>query len=318
MKNKITFADTNLREKAEELLKNKAVNKVKTKLSEADSLKMMHELEVYQIELEMQNEEFQRSKNFDAEKIKLFHELEIHQLELEMQNEELNRTHEEAEEIAKKYTTLYDFAPTGYFTLSMDGEILELNLCGAEMLDKGRSKLINSKFGFFVSNNTKPFFQLFLDKIFITNNKETCEITLHTDGNAPIFAHLTGMVSENKEQCFLTVIDITKRKKLEEELLLKNVIFDTSIVANSISDIDGIIIEANNSFYLSWGYKSKYEVIGKTIASFFAFDDEAEVIINLLNNDGKWEGEFTAKRVDNSTFNDGISVAPRVLPVASL
>ncbi|MEI8084726.1 MAG: PAS domain S-box protein [Paludibacter sp.] len=302
MKNEITDVDTTLRQKAEKLLKKKATKKVETQLSEADSLKLIHELDVYQIELDMQTDEFQQSKLYDAERLALIHQLEAHHVELEMQNHELSLARVKAEKIAKNYSTLYDFAPTGYFTLSVDGEILELNLCGAQMLGKERSNLLNSRFAFFVSNNTKPFFQLFLDKVFITNKTETCEITIKTDGNPSIYAHVTGLISENKDQCLLTVVDITKRKKAEEELLLKNVIFDSSIAANSIADIDGIIIEVNNSFYLGWGYKSKYEVIGKSIASFFAYSSEAEQIMNSLNETGQWEGEFIAKRVDNSHF----------------
>ena len=72
----------------------------------------------------------------EADTLKLMHELEVHQIELEMQNDELQRAKEKAENIAEKYTNLYDFAPAGYFTIDKDLRICELNLSGAKMLGK--------------------------------------------------------------------------------------------------------------------------------------------------------------------------------------
>ena len=65
---------------------------------------------------------------------KLLHELQVHQIELEMQNEELIKANETAETALRKYTMLYDFAPMGYFTLEEDGTICDLNFTAAEML----------------------------------------------------------------------------------------------------------------------------------------------------------------------------------------
>src|SRR5659263_78362 len=54
---------------------------------------------------------------------RLLHELQVHQIELEMQNEELRQANEVAESALRKFTLLYDFAPMGYFTLDQDGII---------------------------------------------------------------------------------------------------------------------------------------------------------------------------------------------------
>jgi len=66
--------------------------------------------------------------------VKLIHELEAYQIKLEMQNEELALAKERAERAEEKYTELYDFAPSGYFTLTLQGIIVEMNLRGAQML----------------------------------------------------------------------------------------------------------------------------------------------------------------------------------------
>jgi PAS domain-containing protein len=143
----------------------------------------------------------------------LIHELEVHQIELEMQNEELIRAKERAEIATEKYEELYDFAPSGYFTLSPIGEILELNLNGANMLGKERSHLKNSKFGFFVSEDTRSTFNQFLDDVFNSGTKISCELVLAFNGSSPVNVFLTGIASEKGEQCFVNVVDITNVKR---------------------------------------------------------------------------------------------------------
>jgi PAS domain S-box-containing protein len=158
------------------------------------------------------------SKLSEAEILKLVHELEVHQIELEMQNEELLTAKEIAEEASEKFTELYDFAPSGYFTLSREGKISELNLTGSQMLKKERSVLVNSQFGFVVTNETKPIFNLFLEKTFKSNKKESCEVSLLTLGNQLIYVFISGIVAENNNQCHVTVIDITELKQAELKL----------------------------------------------------------------------------------------------------
>ncbi|MFH0865367.1 MAG: hybrid sensor histidine kinase/response regulator, partial [Bacteroidota bacterium] len=91
----------------------------------------------------------------EADAKKLLHELQVHQIELEMQNEELHKAYETAETALKKYTMLYDFAPMGYFTLDSDGRICDLNFTGAELLGDRRFSLVNNNFKLFVSEETK-------------------------------------------------------------------------------------------------------------------------------------------------------------------
>lgn len=156
----------------------------------------------------------------EFETLKLIHELEVHQIELELQNEELQIAREHEAELATgKYVELYDFAPTGYFTLSRKGVILELNLSGSLMLGRERSFLINTSFGYFVSNDTRLIFQQFLENLIESRSKLTCEITLSMDATfPPASIHLTGQRMENREQCFISAVDITQRKRAEDAL----------------------------------------------------------------------------------------------------
>jgi signal transduction histidine kinase len=175
-----------LRQKAERLLKTRQV-KANWQLSEAETLKLIHELQVYQIELEIQNQELLHAKYAE-----------------------------------KSAAELYDFAPSGYFKLSREGVILGINLYGAKMLDKGQQALVNSRFGFFISNDTKPVFNNFLENIFNIKNKQTCEVTLSANNDLAIYLHLTGILSENGEWANISASDITGYKQTEEIIKLKN------------------------------------------------------------------------------------------------
>jgi hypothetical protein len=83
------------------------------------------------------------SKLSETETLKLVHELQVHEMELEIQNEALVLAKVEADVATHKYIELYDFAQSGYFTLSNEGKIIGLNLKGSSMLGKERKKQIN-------------------------------------------------------------------------------------------------------------------------------------------------------------------------------
>lgn len=96
--------------------------------------------------------------------------------------------------------------------------------------------------------------------------------------------------------------DLTERKKAEEELLLKNYVFQSSIAANAIADERGYVTHVNDAYTRMWGYERNDESIGKTINVFFYVEQDAESVLQSLNTVGQWEGDFLAKRKDGSTF----------------
>jgi hypothetical protein len=165
-------------------------------------------------------EELLKHKEKKSEKVvvetdvkKLLHELQVHQIELEMQNEELREANETAEEALRNYTMLYDFAPMGYFTLGSDGTIFELNFTGAELLGEKRFSLVNSNFRLFVFEDSLSVFNKFFNKVYSGNAKESCEVMLVNNNNPLCYVYMEGIVTGEDRKCLLSVVNISGFKK---------------------------------------------------------------------------------------------------------
>lgn len=151
------------------------------------------------------------------EKLKLINELEAHQIELQLQNEELLIAKKLADSAIKKYTELYDFSPSGYFTINREGVILEANRTSAEMLLKEGKDLVNTKFRSFVTPDTRMEFDIFLERLFNLKISECCEINLQS-ATKTHFVFLTGVVAEDEHFCHISVVDITQLHLIEKAL----------------------------------------------------------------------------------------------------
>jgi len=166
----------------------------------------------------------------------IIHELQVHQIELEMQNEELIRAREESEIAHRKYKELYDFAPSGYFRLSQEDEIVELNLCASQMVGKERLNLKKSRLGFFISERTKHIYNDFLVQVVNSDRQQSCEVEFVSSGNVPIVVQLSGIASDNRENCLVTAVDITQRKVTEIELRESRELYE-DLVASQVAGI---------------------------------------------------------------------------------
>ncbi len=158
--------------------------------------------------------------------IHLVHELQVHQIELEMQNEELQQSHAQVETALQRYSDLYDFAPVGYLLLDHLGIILQANLTGANMFEVNRADLVGRRLGMFVAVPDRAVLNAFMVRAFADDAKQVCEVTLvQTLGQSQsncLFVRLEGSVPENRHECLVTVIDITERKQAEQALLENN------------------------------------------------------------------------------------------------
>ncbi len=126
----------------------------------------------------------------DGDAERLIHELQVHQIELEMQNEELRRTNAEVEAGLHRYTDLFDFAPIGYFNLAADGSILALNLAGARLLGLDRAELSGRRFSALVAQADVGRLNACLEKALSEGNREVCEVRLLRADEATAFVHV--------------------------------------------------------------------------------------------------------------------------------
>jgi PAS domain S-box-containing protein len=154
----------------------------------------------------------------EEEPQRLLHELQVHQIELEMQNEELRRVRDVAESLLEKYKDLYDFAPVGYVTLDRQGTIRNVNLAGANLIGIRRSSLIGKRFGQLLADTFPPPFAEFLAKVFASRNKEAHDVSLLRTGNAPLCVRIEAMASGSGGECHLTLSNITDLKETETAL----------------------------------------------------------------------------------------------------
>lgn len=157
----------------------------------------------------------------EAETLKLIHELEVHQKELELQNDELLHAKQIAELAEEKYIDLYDFAPSGYLSLSKEGRISVLNFTAAQMLGRVRSALINSYLVTFISQSTRDKFCIFFQNVFRDFEKTSCEVLLIVGNKSEMYIHLEGIQNKDRKECLLTLIDITAHKESERILIEK-------------------------------------------------------------------------------------------------
>ena len=116
----------------------------------------------------------------------LIHELQVHQIELKMQNEELRRIQGELEKTRDKYSHLYDFSPVGYFTLTEKGIIDEANLPVASMLGAERSTLVGKPFTRFVFEEDQDVFYKLRHRLLETEEPARSRYLIQTSENFPI------------------------------------------------------------------------------------------------------------------------------------
>jgi two-component system CheB/CheR fusion protein len=167
--------------------------------------------------------------------LRLIHELQVHQIELEMQNELLRQTRSEMEAALERYTDLYDFAPVGYLSVDEMGVINQVNLTAAAMLGMERRKLVGTRLGLFVVAAQRTVFNTFLQRVFLGQTRVQCAVTLQIpDRDVPLEAQIEAIPAHEGQECRIVITDITESKRVAEELQLAK---DAAETANRAKDI---------------------------------------------------------------------------------
>ena len=150
----------------------------------------------------------------------LVHELNVHQIELEMQNEELRQSQHELAHSRDRYSDLYDFAPVGYVTLDKDGRILEANLTAATFLGVDRKSLIAANLSTWIDHDAQDDFFLHRRAVFSDSARQICEVNMHRSGGTPLAVRLESIAQEtgHQRQSRTALIDITQQQVAQSTL----------------------------------------------------------------------------------------------------
>ncbi len=152
---------------------------------------------------------------------RLIHELRVHQIELEMQNDELRRSQVQLDKSRMRYANLYDFAPVGYLTFDREGLIVEANLTAAKQLGIARDLILEKPFSMYVLDRDRDVFHLHRARVFKTGERETCEVMLILETGEEFCARLDSIFVEDangKGFARTSISDISCSRLAQDEL----------------------------------------------------------------------------------------------------
>jgi diguanylate cyclase (GGDEF)-like protein/PAS domain S-box-containing protein len=213
-------------------------------------------------------------------KDKLLHELQVHQITLEMQKEELQRTHTELEKAKQRYAYLYEFSPVSYLTVSHEGVIIAANLSSAELLCEPRQKLLGRPFSHYVSREDRDRLHIRIILAFKTGQSWYCELKMQRADNS--FSHVLLESKSNevddKTSLLITLTDITERKRAEEAAQTASQ-YSRSLIEASLDPLvtisaEGKITDVNTATEKVTGVE-RVSLIGSDFADYFTDPVEA-------------------------------------------
>jgi len=192
---------------------------------------------------------------------RLLQELQLHQIELEVQNSELSRTREEFELSRNKYAELYELAPVGFFTFDTHGVVREVNITGARLLGTERRALIDTPFSCFLADaEGRKLFIKYLGTVLLGQGAQKCELKLALKDGTIIYGQMQSVsvkASKGKESYILcSVSDRTAGKLLEMEIqdareYSENIV-ETMRAPLLVLSAELKILSANGSFYATF------------------------------------------------------------------
>lgn len=154
-----------------------------------------------------------------ADERRLVHELDVHRVELEIQNDALRTARRDTEAALERYVSLFDFAPLGYATLDSQGTIHEVNHSAARILGRSRSRLVGKPFEALVLLHDRPAFRMLLGRALASGLAEIAEVEVARSHAERFQARLIATVLPGAEgRVLLAFEDVTERKTRERRL----------------------------------------------------------------------------------------------------
>ncbi len=242
----------------------------------------------------------------------LLHELQVHQIELEMQNEELHSARDNLEASHNRYLDLYEFAPVGYLTLTAEGEIIETNLTAADLLGVERGNLLNRHFSSLISAKDSDRWHLLLKRLLDCETKQKVVELMLKRGSSYFHARLDCLLVTADDQTPLlriTLTDISESKHAEQELRIAAAAFEAQ-EGIMITNADNIIMRVNRAFTEITGYSAE-ELIGQTPRMFKSGYHDANFYDEMwkcINCTGSWQGEIWDQRKNGEIYPKRLTI----------
>ncbi len=182
---------------------------------------------------------------------KMLHELQVHQIELEMQNEELQKARITEKKLSQTYIELFELAPVGYFVIEPSGFINYVNLRGASLLGVDRFDLVGQMFLNYVTAQHKVIFQRFLRAIFTGEDKQNCEIEVQVSSDI-LWFRVAANIGATATNCLTSMVDITRSKQAEQALVssenFTEAVINASASSMCVLNEDGYIVKVNHAW----------------------------------------------------------------------
>ena len=248
----------------------------------------------------------------------LLHELQVHQIELEMQNEALRQAQQALEEARDRYLDLYEFAPVGYLTLSAEGIIEAINLTGAKLLGRERRQLLLHPFVTRVAPEDRDAWLRQFNNVKQHAAHLSMELAL-LRGDGTLFHAQLDCVPHKFDVCGtalrLAFSDISARKQAEVELRIAAVAFSTQL-GMAITDPEAVILRVNSAFERLTGYSAD-EAVGKSMSLLKSGRHDPlfyQRMWQALHQEGQWKGEIWNRRKSGQVYAEMLSIAAIVAP----
>lgn len=238
----------------------------------------------------------------------LLHELQVHQIELEMQNRELRESQQLLEEARDRYADLYDFAPVSYISFDREGIIKNINLTGAEVLNQVRSNIISQPFSKWVVNGYLGLFFNHLRETLESDLRRSEEIQIKSRHGQVMDIRIESIrgssLENNAFTCQSVMLDITEQKRSAEEISLKarqlKLITDAMPVLIAYIDRNEAVLFANKTC-TDWFGLSPKEIRGRQISELWSANSFRELYQQLKLS---FLGKLLSFEVESPFFTD--------------
>ena len=242
----------------------------------------------------------------------MLHELEVHQIELEMQNQDLRETQIMLDASRERYFDLYNMSPVGYCTLNEAGIILEANLTLSSLLDIHRSKLLKQSFSRFIFKDDQDDYYLKTKHVLLSEENLSFELRMLTSSNRIVWVHLSSMCTKDTDgyaELRVAVNDITEQRMLQEQERIAAIAFE-SLEGMIITDANDLILRVNRALIGMSGYSAE-KIIGQSPDIFNSGRHPPSFFIAMratLKSKEKWSGEIWERRKNGEVYPAWITI----------